>query len=365
MSTLKSSIQLVPYKLIFNFNAGTSRGVLTEKTTYFLLLKDSDNNILGIGEAGPLPKLSVDDSPDFFSLASHLLSSIEIPTTLTPETVYEYVSSVISNKFPSLKFALESALLDYLNGSRRIFFDNKFSSGDQSILINGLIWMGDEAFMLKQIATKLNEGFRCLKLKIGAIDFDKECSILQSIRANYSPNDLELRVDANGAFGTDEALEKLTILSKFNIHSIEQPIKAGQTEEMAKLCAQSPLAIGLDEELIGGFSFIKKKEIIKEILPHYIILKPTLLGGFQECNEWISIAEELSVKWWITSALESNVGLSAISQYVAGLTTYMPQGLGTGKIYNNNLTSPLSLDGERLHYKKTGVWDLKLLEENF
>ncbi len=182
MSSPNISIQLVPHKLLFKFKAGTSRGVLTEKVTYFLVIKDSDNNILGIGEAGPLPQLSVDDYPDFLALASSLLSQLEIPSNLTTDTVFDYVSSVIPNKYPSVKFALESALLDYLNGSQRIYFDNEFSRGQQSILINGLIWMGDKEFMLKQIETKLKEGFKCLKLKIGAIDFAQECSILQSIR---------------------------------------------------------------------------------------------------------------------------------------------------------------------------------------
>lgn len=366
MYNAKISIQLVPHKLSFKFKAGTSRGVLTEKKTYFLVLKDEFNKIIGIGEAGPLSKLSIDDYPDFFFLASSIINKLEIPNDLTIETVFNYVSSVVSNKFPSVKFALESALLDYLNGSKRIFFDNEFSRGEKSILINGLIWMGDEAFMLKQIEAKLKEGFQCLKLKIGAIDFDKECSILQSIRNKYSPAELELRVDANGAFTYDEALNKLTALSKYHIHSIEQPIEAGQIAQMRELCVHSPLPIALDEELIGTFSFEEKKLIIKEILPQYIILKPTLLGGFKETNEWISLAKEFNVAWWITSALESNVGLTAISQYADQFATTMPQGLGTGALYHNNLTSPLSLSGERLFYNKTtGVWDLSIIEESF
>ncbi len=366
MSSLKISIQLIPHKLRFKFNAGTSRGVLTEKVSYFLVLKDHDKNVLGIGEAGPLPKLSVDDYPEFLALASDLLRQLELPSNLTTETVFEYVSTVIPNKFPSIRLALESALLDYLNGSQRIYFDNDFSRGHRSILINGLIWMGDKEFMLKQIETKLDEGFKCLKLKIGAIDFVQECSILQSIRDRYTLNDLELRVDANGAFNIDEALEKLTVLSEFNIHSIEQPIRAGQVEEMAQLCRQSPLPVALDEELIGGFDLVEKRRILEKILPQYIILKPTLLGGFKETDEWITTAQELNIAWWVTSALESNVGLAAISQYIAQFNNVMPQGLGTGKLYNNNLTSPLSLQGERLHYNlTTGVWDLKQLEENF
>lgn len=359
-------IQVIPHKLVFKFNAGTSRGVLSEKQTYYLVLKDEQNNILGIGEAGPLPKLSIDDTPNFLAEITSLLSGIKLPKELTLNNVFEYVSTVIPNKYPALKFALECVLLDYLNGSKRIFFDSEFTKGNQSLLINGLVWMGDEAFMLKQITTKLNEGFKCLKLKIGAINFDQECAILKSIRDNYSSTDLELRVDANGAFKNEEALEKLTVLSTFNIHSIEQPIKAGQLSEMKKLCAQTPLPIALDEELIGGFSITEKKRIINEILPQYIILKPTLLGGFSETNEWISIANELNIGWWITSALESNVGLSAISQYVSQFETSMPQGLGTGQLYVNNLTSPLSLSGERLfHNLTTSVWDLQVIEDRF
>lgn len=359
-------IQIIPHKLVFKFDAGTSRGVLTEKTTYYLLLKDKQTNIVGIGEAGPLLKLSIDDSPNFLAEVTSLLSSIKLPSELTLDSVFEYVSRAIPAKYPSLKFALESALLDYLHGGRRVFFDTEFTKGNQSMLTNGLIWMGDEDYMLKQIRTKLDEGFSCLKLKIGAINFDKECAILKSIRNNYSSADLELRVDANGAFKVDEAFEKMTVLSKFDIHSIEQPIKAGQITEMKKLCAQTPLPIALDEELIGCFSITQKMEIINEILPQYIVLKPTLLGGFKETNEWISIVNTLDINWWITSALESNIGLAAISQYASQFKTTMPQGLGTGQLYVNNLTSPLSLSGERLFYNlTTSVWDLKVIEDRF
>lgn len=226
--------------------------------------------------------------------------------------------------------------------------------------------MGDERFMLDQIDQKLKSGFSCIKIKIGAIDFDQECKILKSIRDKYSPDDIELRVDANGAFSKENVVEKLKTLSKFNIHSIEQPVKQGQLELMSELCLKTPIPIALDEELIGVFGFKNKMNLLEGIKPQYIILKPTLLGGLYETKEWISIAEELSIGWWITSALESNIGLNAVAQLTAEYNVDLPQGLGTGGLYFNNFPSPLSLEKEELFYRKGGkLWDMTQLDVNF
>jgi len=218
--------------------------------------------------------------------------------------------------------------------------------------------MGEETFMHEQIQQKLEQGFSCIKLKIGAIDFDKEIALLQSIRKKYSASEIELRVDANGAFQPHEALQKLQRLSELDLHSIEQPIKQGQFSEMAKLCAKTPLPIALDEELIGVFSVTKKEELLQTIQPQYIILKPSLIGGFKGTQEWIDLAEKQNIGWWITSALESNIGLNAISQFTFMQNSNMPQGLGTGSLYTNNIESPLVVKGEYITYAPEKTWDV-------
>jgi L-alanine-DL-glutamate epimerase-like enolase superfamily enzyme len=248
------------------------------------------------------------------------------------------------------------ALLSSLNIGSNILYPSAFTNGSAAIKINGLIWMGTNAEMFQQIEKKLQEGFTCLKLKIGAINFEEEVSLLQYIRDNFSANILELRVDANGAFNVNEASEKLKLLSNFNLHSIEQPVKAGQYNTMASLCSISPLPIALDEELIGINSFNEKRNLLVTISPQYIILKPSLLGGFSACEEWITIANELNIGWWVTSALESNIGLNAIAQWTYTLKNTMPQGLGTGQLYTNNFDSPLTLRGEFLYHLPNINW---------
>ena len=223
--------------------------------------------------------------------------------------------------------------------------------------------MGDEAYMLKQLEQKLKDGFGCIKMKIGAIDFEKEMAILKSIRDNFSPEEIELRVDANGAFLPEEAVQKLERLSKFKLHSIEQPIKAGQWEEMAKLCEKTPLPIALDEELIGIFDVTEKEKLLQTIQPQYIILKPSLIGGIQGCKEWIALAEKQDIGWWITSALESNIGLNAIAQFTYALGTTMPQGLGTGSLFTNNIDSPLEVSKGQIFYRQGNVWNMDLIQE--
>lgn len=352
-----------PYDLLFKFEAGTSRGVLTSKTSYFIIIEK--NGAVGIGEAGPLPGLSIDFLPDLQQQINLIIK--KLATSSLPENVHEVASFIkkhIPIHLPSVIFAFETALYELLNKQQGLIFKNDFSLKETPILINGLVWMGDKDFMLQQVEEKLNNGFSCIKLKIGAIDFDTECAILSSIRDRFSVNDITLRVDANGAFKPSEALRKLDKLSQYGIHSIEQPIKQGQIHEMASLCKQTPIPIALDEELIGVHSVDEKTALLEAIHPQYIILKPTLVGGVESTSEWISISEQRNIDWWMTSALESNIGLNAVSQLTAQFNNPLPQGLGTGQLYTNNLISPLALENESLYYKQTGAkWDTTILEE--
>ncbi len=321
------------YKQSFQFKrpSGTSRGVLTEKHSWMIeLWNENQPNIIGVGECSIIPGLS----PDFLH-----------------DTQYEAEISALCNDlsrdltdFPSIQFGLETALLDLKNGGKRIIFDNDFAKGKQQLPINGLIWMGDEDFMREQIEEKIATGFSTIKLKIGAIDFDTEIKILESIRKRFDSNQIVLRVDANGAFSTEEVISKLEVLSQFGIHSIEQPIKAGQWTEMAQLCACTPIAIALDEELIGVNQLSKKTQLLETIKPQFIILKPSLHGGIMGCKEWISLAEQRNIPWWMTSALESNIGLDAICQFAAEYQNDLPQGLGTGSLYVENTPTTLTVE---------------------
>lgn len=338
------------HTLQFKFDAGTSRGVLKSRDTYFVRIIDTINpNIVGVGEASPLSGLSVDDRPDFEEKLMHIcqeISGIELQKDIT--WLLNLADEFVPENLPSIKFAFEAALLDWYYGGKRLVYDNAFSRGEQSILINGLIWMGDKDFMLKQIEDKLAQGFSCIKLKIGAIDFEQECALLDFIRSRFSKEQITLRVDANGAFKYAEALDKLNRLATYDLHSIEQPIRAGQEELMAKLCSVTPLPIALDEELIGKFSNYEKQTLLETIQPQYIVLKPTLLGGLEATKSWIDLAEKMQIGWWITSALESNIGLNVISQFAAQFDNLLPQGLGTGGLYHNNIEMPLEVVGERL-----------------
>jgi L-alanine-DL-glutamate epimerase-like enolase superfamily enzyme len=262
--------------------------------------------------------------------------------------------------FPSIQFGLEQAFLSLKSQTSFELFPTKFTQGKEAININGLIWMGDKDFMKSQIKEKLVAGFSCIKMKIGAIDFETELSLLKSIRKEFSSNEVVLRVDANGAFKPDEALEKLEKLAKFDIHSIEQPIQQGQIEAMADLCAKTSVPIALDEELIGIFSSEERQQLLATIQPQFIILKPSLLGGFVNSLEWITLATQNDCGWWITSALESNVGLNAIAQFTYHLKNSLPQGLGTGSLFTNNFESPLEINNGKLHYNNTKNWNFIL-----
>lgn len=327
------------YILDFKRPSGTSRGVMTTKETWFIQLKNEGK--IGIGECGILRGLSIDDRPDYEDQLKWVCKNINLG-------LVALVSELI--EFPSIQFGLETAFKSLKSINQFLVFPSAFSKGFDSIPINGLVWMGSEDFMREQIKDKISSGFDCIKLKIGAIDFQTEINILKSIRKEFSKSDIELRVDANGAFSPDGALEKLKQLSDYNLHSIEQPIKPKQFEAMAQLCESTPLPIALDEELIGIFSKDEKQELLKSINPQYIILKPSLVGGFSGSQQWIDIAENLNIKWWITSALESNIGLNAIAQWTYTLKNKMSQGLGTGGLFTNNFDSPLIINNGTLHY---------------
>lgn len=352
-----------PYELFFKFEAGTSRGVLTSKTSYFIIIEKDGSK--GIGEAGPLPGLSIDFLPDLeFQINTIIQEIASVSLPQTEKHIADFIKTYIPVHLPSVVFAFETALNELLNKKQGLIFKNDFSINEKPILINGLVWMGNKDFMLKQVEEKLKTGYSCIKLKIGAIDFDTECAILSSVRDRFSKDDITLRVDANGAFNPSDALYKLDRLAKYDIHSIEQPIKQGQTEEMASLCRKTPIAIALDEELIGIHSKDMKAQLLDDINPQYIILKPTLVGGVSATDEWITLSEQRGIDWWMTSALESNVGLNAVSQLTAQYLNPLPQGLGTGQLYTNNLISPLALEKESLYYKQSGAkWDTTTLEE--
>jgi o-succinylbenzoate synthase len=339
------------YKYILNFKqaSGTSRGVLKTKETWFLILNSEEKQ--GFGECGVFRGLSVDDRPDYEEKLKWVCSNINLG-------LIDLLNQLI--EFPSIQFGLEMAFKSLENQSPFELFPSKFIQSEDSIAINGLIWMGTESFMKQQIADKIDAGFSCIKMKIGAIDFQTELKLLKSIRREFTSKDIELRVDANGAFSVSEALEKLKILSDFDLHSIEQPIRQGQIDAMARLCEQTPLPIALDEELIGVFSVTDKEKLLQIINPQYIILKPSLIGGFKGSDEWIKIAEQNKIGWWITSALESNVGLNAIAQYTYTKQSHLPQGLGTGDLFTNNFDCPLQVKNGSLHYKNKTNWTFKL-----
>jgi o-succinylbenzoate synthase len=345
------------YILKFKFEAGTSRGVLTERSTYFISVFDEDKQqIVGVGEASPLKGLSIDDTPDFEKEVQHFCQKFISKNFENVQSVRDFWLKENTVRLPSLRFAVEVALKDLENGGKFKIEDNEFYNLGNPLPINGLVWMGTIDFMRKQIEEKIAKGFTCLKLKIGAIDFDKELALLQSIRKRFAADKITLRVDANGAFAPSEALEKLKLLAKYELHSIEQPIRQGQVEMMRVLCEASPVPIALDEELIGIESFNSKKMLLESIKPQYIILKPTLLGGLAESKEWIQLAENLHIGWWITSALESNIGLNAICQFTAQYQPTLPQGLGTGQLYHNNIDSPLEVKCGHIFYNRENQW---------
>lgn len=326
------------YLLEFKRPSGTSRGVLHEKETF--ILEISENGKKGIGECAVFRGLSFDDKPEYEQQLQWLCENIDKDR--------EFLKAKLK-AFPSIWFGYEQAVFNLKHGDH-LYFPSDFTEGKKPIIINGLIWMGDIQYMEEQIQDKLEKGFHCIKLKIG-VNWKSEHEVLQKLRQKFSKETLELRVDANGGFTKEEAKIVLQQLADLKIHSIEQPIKAGNWGEMAELCTETPTPIALDEELIGIIDFSEKKKLLETIKPQYIILKPALVGGFEGCDEWISLAEQLNIGWWITSALESNIGLNAIAQYTFIKNNEMPQGLGTGGLFTNNFATQLELKGEELYFR--------------
>ncbi len=324
---------------------------MRQKDTYYIRLADSESdNICGLGEAGLFRGLSCDDRPDYEQKLAEVCENIDR---------YAARPSLLAD-WPSIRFAVETAVRDLSNGGRRIICPSPWTAGKETIVINGLVWMGDSNLMRERIATKLAEGFGCVKIKIGGINFDDEVGLLRFIRQE-APG-IQLRLDANGAFTPANALDRLNRLAEFDIHSLEQPIKAGQWTEMRNICQSSPIPIALDEELIGITTKARKEMMLDEIRPQFIVLKPTLTGGIESSEEWIRLAGERGCGWWVTSALESNIGLNTIAQWTATLDSKMAQGLGTGQLYDNNIPSPLTLHGERLSYSPEDEWVIPPLQ---
>lgn len=333
--------EICPHVLHFKRPAGTSRGVYTTRKSWFLHLTDpADPEKEAWGECAPLPNLSCDDIEDYERVLADFCQDV---------SQKGYIDYPLWRNYPSMVFGMETALQHWKTGSLA-FWETPFSRGEQGIQINGLIWMGDYDYMYEQILKKMELGFRCIKLKIGAIDFEQELDLLRFIRSRFPVGTIELRVDANGAFKPEDALDKLNRLAEIGLHSIEQPIRAGQRSEMARLTAESRLPIAFDEELIGINDRVEKARLLDETKPAYIVLKPSLHGGMKGSKEWIEEAEKRNIGWWITSALESNVGLNAIGQWCATLNTTLPQGLGTGQLFVDNVDIPLEVRQDALWF---------------
>jgi o-succinylbenzoate synthase len=327
---------------------------LTEKPSWFLTLyNEGDYKKKAIGECSVIPGLSPDQDEKIESKLSGICDSIN--QGKEPDLTFQGL--------PAAKFAWEMARIDYTLDGQRMLFPSDFTSGQEGIPINGLIWMGEADEMRGQVHKKITQGFGCIKLKIGALEMEKELDILHEIRKDYSSAQLELRVDANGAFRYPEAREVMKRLAELEVHSIEQPVPVNHHEEMSRLCSESPLPVALDEELISHAGYENKYKLVKDLQPQYLILKPSLLGGFQESEEWIHVAEHLNVGWWITSALESNVGLNALAQWTYSLGVKMPQGLGTGALYRENIVSPLEIRNAQLFYDNNRDWDESFLQD--
>ncbi len=338
------------HRLNFRFKAITSRGSMMWRDTYFIKVwDDASAGPYGIGEASPLRGLSRDDVPGFEDALTRVCAAPKAAVADAHMTLRDW---------PSIRFALETAVADLSNGGRRIIYPSEWTAGDASLTINGLVWMGNADEMARRMEEKVAQGFNCIKIKIGGIDFESELRIIETMR-RVAPR-AQLRLDANGAFAPHEALARLDRLARYDIHSIEQPIRQGQRDEMRRICRESPIPIALDEELISLPT--ADMDYLSDVRPAYIILKPTLLGGLSASAGWIEAAEEVGTGWWVTSALESDIGLNAIAQWTATLRPTLPQGLGTGQLYTNNIPSPLRLHGERLMLDPDASWQIPQLD---
>ena len=332
--------------LKFKIPSGTSRGVLNDKESWFIIITSGDN--YGIGECSLIKGLSPDPDANFELKLKDICNKIHLGFANL---------SLELKSYPAILFGLETAFRSFESKDPFVFSKSKFTKGEDSLSINGLIWMGEKSFMKRQINEKIQSGFNCIKIKVGALNFNLECEILKSIRSEYSESDIELRLDANGSFSLGSAIEKLKKLSAFKIHSIEQPISVKKWQEMAFLCDKSPIPIALDEELIGISDFNEQKKMLIEINPAYIILKPSLIGGLEKADDWIKLASSLNIQWWSTSALESNIGLNAISQWVFNKRPFLRQGLGTGMLFTNNIESPYFIENGFLKYNSDAAWN--------
>ncbi len=329
--------EITKHTLHFKQPAGTSRGVYTTRDIWLVKVTDTLTGASGVGECAPLPDLSCDSLPNYGETLHALCLNLETTGQLNVPLLRPY---------PSILFGLETALLNMERGDT--LFDTPFSRGEEGIPVNGLVWMGTYEEMNRRMEEKIEQGFKCVKLKIGAIDFDSELNLVRSIRKRFSPDTIELRVDANGGFSNDDALGRIDQLSHYGIHSIEQPIKQRQWREMSRICALSSIPVALDEELIGVNATGMKEELLDRIKPQYLVIKPSLHGGISGTREWVRLANERNIGSWITSALESSVGLSAIAQLAAdiyGPHITFPQGLGTGALYTDNLPAATEMRG--------------------
>jgi len=344
-----------PYRLEFHRPAGTSRGQMRQRLVYFIEITDG-KGVVGRGECAPLPGLSLDDRPDLVTRLSYLCQQFNAGEWAAWRESLEY--------YPSLQCGFEMALRDHFSGGGGQWYDSPFTRGEQSQRINGLIWMGGIDDMRQQVRERIAEGYRCLKFKIGALAFEQERALLQEVRHEWPASTMEIRLDANGAFAPHEVMHRLDQLATLQPHSIEQPIKAGQSALMAEVCRHSPIPVALDEELIPLTDEEQAMEVLNECRPAYLILKPSLLGGFSAAQRWITRAESIDARWWVTSALESNVGLTAIAAWTSTLENPLPQGLGTGKLYNNNIKAPVFVKGGDLHWDVNGSWDWGACRDN-
>jgi len=352
-------IEVRKYRFNFKFDAGTSRGVMTSKDSWFIKLYDYENpGVCGVGECGPLKGLSVDLKGDLEGAIKNCQNALSDESNWSVNQIDQFIPI----EYPALHFAFETALMDFKNKGKRILYYNDFTNSNSAIPINGLVWMGKKDVMLSRIKNKIQEGFTCIKIKIGAINFGDELNLLTYIRSKFDSNQITIRLDANGAFLPDKALTILEQLSKYKIHSVEQPIGAGDWDAMRKICTESPIPIALDEELVGINGSERKSQLLDHINPAFIILKPTLVGGLKQSQEWIDLASNRGIGWWITSALESNIGLNAIAQFTANHHIDIPQGLGTGQLFSNNISSPLAIKNGTLIHDNHAGWDLSTLD---
>ncbi|MDN4164332.1 o-succinylbenzoate synthase [Cytophagales bacterium LB-30] len=352
----------VRYPLHFTFTARTSRGSMTLRDTWLLRVHDKKNpEKIGWGECSPLIGLSIDDRPDFAKYLDKTCRHVEeYEMPQSEEEVNAMAYALLPSDFPSIRFGLQTALLDLMHGAERQIFPSDFSKKGKPIPINGLIWMDGKEAMMKQAEEKLAQGYTTIKLKVGALNLQDELDVLAYIRAIGGAK-IVIRIDANGAFAPDQALAILEKFQQYSIHSVEQPIRKGQLKEMKEICAYSPISVALDEELIGCHGLENKRALLDATSPYALILKPSLLGGYRSCREWIQLAAERKMDWWLTSALESNIGLNAISQFAATFSNPLPQGLGTGQLYKNNFASPLEVKNGEITYLNSKNWDLRVL----